>query len=274
MYDTMRDRFWIWGQDPGTHHEANNNGYHLPGENIMTPVEGALYLGVPNCCRVVMQNRPYPPFDQHSLIMSPLRRVVWSIVGSGGSKRNDDGNSDIDEVVRQARMFPNVVGGVLDDFFNAEGARYSVDDLREFRRKLREESPRPLDLWVVWYEHQLDMAVREHLDVCDVITFWTWRARNLPMLEENIARVREATPGKRHLAGCYMWDYGDRQPMPMEAMRRQLDVYGQCLEDGRIDGVIFCSNCIADLGLDTVELTRQWIAEVGERSVSTSATDR
>ena len=32
-----------------------------------------------------------------------------------------------------------------------------------------------------------------------------------------------------------------------------------------IDGVIFLASCICDLELQTVEWTRQWIAEVGEQ---------
>ena len=36
---------------------------------------------------------------------------------------------------------------------------------------------------------------------------------------------------------------------------------------GEIKGVILCSNCIADIGLDTVEYTRTWLQAHGEEEV-------
>ena len=59
----LRDTLWIWGQDAGSHHRTGNNTWNLPGENRMGPVEGCRYLGIPNCCRVVMGGHPTPPFD-------------------------------------------------------------------------------------------------------------------------------------------------------------------------------------------------------------------
>jgi len=94
---TVRDRFWIWGQEANSH-----SMYALGGPSKMTAVEGAYYLGMRNCCRVVMADKPRPPFDQDSMAMDSLDRVVWSVVGSGGSTSNDDGWGDVDEVARQA----------------------------------------------------------------------------------------------------------------------------------------------------------------------------
>jgi hypothetical protein len=42
-------------------------------------------------------------------------------------------------------------------------------------------------------------------------------------------------------------------------MRYQLDLYHRLLHAGKIDGIILCSNCIADLGIECVEYTRAWI---------------
>jgi len=110
----LKDKFWLWGQSPNAHHETGDNYYNLPGLNIMTPLEGAMYLGVNNCCRVVIHNQPHPPFDQHSMALASMKQVVWSVLGASGS--NNDG-VDLKEVLRQAEIFPNITGGVLDDFF-------------------------------------------------------------------------------------------------------------------------------------------------------------
>ncbi|HOJ10432.1 MAG TPA: hypothetical protein PK733_07560 [Clostridiales bacterium] len=60
-----------------------------------------------------------------------------------------------------------------------------------------------------------------------------------------------------------MWDYGGKNPMPIDLMQYQLDKYYEWLKSGEIDGIIFCSNCIADLGLEAVDITREWIKKVG-----------
>jgi hypothetical protein len=61
-----------------------------------------------------------------------------------------------------------------------------------------------------------------------------------------------------------MWDYGAKQPMPVETMKRQCETGLRWLKAGRIDGMIFLASCICDLDLPAVEWTREWIAKAGE----------
>ena len=49
--------------------------------------------------------------------------------------------------------------------------------------------------------------------------------------------------------------------MSMELMKHQLEVGYRLYEAGKIKGMVFCSNTIADIGLETVEYTRQWLNE-------------
>ncbi len=261
--NTLRDRFWLWGQTPGSHHRHDT--FRLPGVNRMGPAEGARHFGIPNCCRVAMYESPMPPFDRDAAELRDLRRVVWSIVGAGGVTRNDDGWGDLDEVVRQAGMHANVSGGILDDFLTPKRrALFPPERLREMRARLREGAGRPLDLWVVCYEHELGEPIAAHLAECDVITFWTWQAENLRRLDENLERVAALTPGKRRLAGCYFWDYGGRRPLTPDLMEHQCDRLYQAIRRGLIEGVVFCSNCTADIGLETADTARRWIARVGD----------
>ena len=261
----LRDKFWLWGQDPGSHHASENNVWNLPGVNQMGPVEGAEYLGIPNCCRVVMNGKPVPPFDADSEALKGMNELIWSIIGDSGSKRNDNDGDDLDEVLRQARKYPNITGVVLDDFFAGKNgeARLSVNRLKEIKLKLNSEVPSPLSLWLVYYDLYLDRDYQEYIDLCDVITFWTWQGCELKSLDKNFDKFKNMTPQKRRLAGCYMWNYGESKALSVEDMKLQCEKYYQWLKKGDIDGIIFCSNCIADLGLDTVAWTRNWINEVG-----------
>ncbi len=266
MAETLRDKLWIWGQDPNTHH-GTENPWRLPGENRMTPLEGCCYLDIPNCCRVGMSGIPKPPFDRDAMVLDTLDRVVWSILGDTHSG-ND---AYLEEVLRIAKKHPNVVGAILDDFICSPGRSeiYTPEKLKEYREKLHTELDRPLDLRVVLYEYELDKPVKAHLDECDVITFWTWYAANLTQLEANYEKLREIVgPNKPILMGCYMWDYGGALPMPLDLMEYQLEVYRKWLHEGKIDGIIFCSNCIADLELKAVDYTKAWIQEHGAEVLS------
>jgi hypothetical protein len=266
----LRDKLWLWGQDPGTHHSVNGaNAYNLPGENTMTPVEGAEFFGLSNCCRIVMGDKPLPPFDRHSEELSAMNQVVWSILGDCGSNRNNNGGDDLDEVLRQANKYSNITGAVLDDFFDGTTgeARIPLNNLKEIKVKLQVDAPHPLDLWLVYYEIHLGRPHQPYFDLCDVITFWTWNGRNLCDLESNFEKIMQLTPGKRRLAGCYMWNYGEQKPMTIEQMKHQCSIYYDWLQKGYIEGIIICSNCITDIGLDTVEWTKNWINEIGQKEI-------
>jgi len=259
---SIRDHLWLWGHEAGSH----NGRFGIPGSSSITPTEAARYMGIPNLIMVAFGGRPEPPFAQHALPMRSLARVVWSIVGDSSSTRNDD-SPDMEEVIALAAEFPNVTGAMMDDFFhkpNEHGAvaRYSAQQVAGFRQRLH-GAPRPLDLWVVLYAHDLDLPIGDHLGQADVVSFWTWKSEDLGHLPGNFARAEALAPGARKVVGCYMWDYGASQPMPVERMAYQCETGLQWLKEGRIEGMIFLASCICDLGLEAVEWARRWIADVG-----------
>jgi hypothetical protein len=259
LSDVVKDKLWIWGHDSGSH----NDQYGLQASSRMTPAEGAFYLGVPNVIMVRYNDRPKPPFHQYAVALRPLRQVVWSIVGAGGAAASDE----IDMAMDLAAQFPNFSGVMMDDFFRYDEASgriavHTIEELEAIQSRLK-TSDRKLDLWVVLYNHQLEHPVEEHLEVCDVVSFWIWTSENLESLERNFQRVEEIAPSCRKVLGCYMYDYGNGKPMPVDLMKHQCELGLQWLRHGRIEGMIFLASCICDLELETVEWTRQWINEVG-----------
>jgi len=269
----LRDHLWLWGQTPGSHHASGV--YNLPGVNRMTSAEGCTFFGIKNCCRVAMTAGPFPPFDAESEALRHLDNVVWSIIGAGGVHRNEEHFGDLEEVIRQAKLFPNITGAVMDDFLLNEERRknFTPEKLTVLKKHLREDAGRPLDFWTVYYDREMHIPVQDYLDVFDVITFWTWFGYNIPKLDENLEKLFAATPGKRRLAGCYMWDYGCAKPLTPELMQYQLDVYKKYMLTGMLDGVILCSNCIADIGIAEVDQTRKWIEENGSITINHRASE-
>jgi hypothetical protein len=258
---TVRDRLWLWGHEEGAH----NGQYNLPGESRIGPAGAADYLGIRN----VVMVRYGGNFDarHYAESLQGMDRVVWSIVGAGG--RSEGG--EIPFVREMAARYPNWRGVIMDDFFAAPGpdeelAVHSPDTLRTVQEQLW-VGGRKLDLWVVLYAHQLDLPVGPHLEQCDVVSLWTWRAADLEMLEAALDRLDDIAPDIRKVLGCYMWDYGEKRPIPLASMQRQCDLGLEWVRDGRIEGMIFLPSCICDLGLETVEWTREWIRYVGDEPV-------
>ena len=122
---------------------------------------------------------------------------------------------------------------------------------------------RHLDIGVTLYTHQLDPRIRPHLECCDVVSLWTWKAQDLKKLEQNFALAKSLAQGKQLRLGCYMWDFGAKKPMPVELMRKQCEFGLEQLRRNNISGMIFLASNICDLDLEAVEWSRQWIAEVG-----------
>ncbi len=260
----VRDGFWIWA------HEAGSHGYDewgIPKPSRITPVEAALYMGVGNVIMVRYGGKPEPPYEQYGVPFRSLKSVVWSIVGAGGVA--SDGERT--EVLKLAKHLPNMTGVMMDDFFKSpsedrEVAVLSLDELRDIRNDLT-ASGRKLKLWVVLYDHQLSLPVKDHLSLCDKVTFWTWEPANLENLERNFDAVEELAPSCGKLLGCYMWDYEQKRPMPVDTMKMQCSTGLRWLREGRIEGMVFLATCICDLDLEAVEWTRRWIAEVGDEEI-------
>lgn len=259
---TVADRLWLWCHQAGSHNYIKQIG----AESRITPADAARYMGLNNAIMVTFGGLPEPPLLSHAQALAGARKLVWSIVGDSSSKRNDS-LSDLDEVINLAPNCPNLQGAIMDDFFHAPDAsgsvsRYSVPQLEYFANRLH-GATRPLDLWVVLYDHDLSLPVAPLLAPCDVVTYWTWTADALPQLATNLPRARDLAPGKRIVLGCYMWDYGRGQAMPKASMAEQCRQGLAWLKTGEIDGMIFLASCICDLNLETVEWTRRWIGEAG-----------
>jgi hypothetical protein len=261
----VRDRLWLWGHDAGAH----DDGWGLPGPSRITPAEAAFYLGVPNLILVRYHGRPPLPLDQFAVPLRALKRVVWSAVGAHGQTDA----AERAHVLGLAAQNPNVTGIILDDFFvekpaPGEGpAALSLDQLRELREQ-GSAGGRPLDLWAVLYEHQLDERLAPYLGLLDVVSLWAWDAQKVRGLGGTLERLETLAPTCGKVLGCYLWDYGRKGPMPLDLLRHQCESGLAWLRQGRIGGMIFLASCICDLELEAVEWARGWIATVGDQPLS------
>ncbi|MBN2445799.1 MAG: hypothetical protein JXO22_03690 [Phycisphaerae bacterium] len=256
----VRDHLWIWAHEAGSHTTAE---WGVPEPSRMTPVEGAVYLGVSNVILVRYNGRPAPPYHQYALPLRAMREVVWSVVGAGASTNPADRAA----VIALRDELPNLTGVMLDDMFGVPAdseqvAALSLAEIRELRGVLRGPG-RPLNLWGVTYSHELTRPISEYLSLCDKISLWTSQASQLAHLERHLVALEKLAPSADKVLGCYMWDYEPKQPMSVASMELQCEQGLRWLRNGRISDMIFLATCICDLDLDAVEWTRRWITDVG-----------
>ena len=264
---TVRDRLWVFACP------ANSDWSYFKRRSIMSPAESAFYLGVPNIIMVQIgesteqHKRFEPPFEQYAIALRPLKRVQWSIAGSGGFTSNEETR----QILELARKAPNFTGIYLDDFFyehEREGKRAALrlDELKEIRRELK-GSNKKLDLNVTFYTNQLELPVGDYLNLMDQVTLWTWKPADLANLEANLTKLEKLAPHTRRMLGCYVVDYDQKQSIPVSAMKFQCETGLRWLRQKRIDGIVFLGNTSMDLGFEAVEWTRDWITKVGDTTI-------
>ena len=56
--------------------------------------------------------------------------------------------------------------------------------------------------------------------------------------------------------------------MPLDRVRKQCEFYTDDLKKDELQGVIVCSNCIADIGLPAMDYIRDWIKEVSNEEIT------
>lgn len=116
--ETVRDRMWTWAVDASFDWDAKEEGT-TPGKNRMTPVEGAVYLGVPNVMFIQYNGVPAAPFEQYYTPFKAMDQVYWTL--SDNSNKNHALGPAQEHVYKLAAENPNITGLLLDDYIGGPG---------------------------------------------------------------------------------------------------------------------------------------------------------
>lgn len=282
-HETVRSRIWVWGHPAGVYNESFLAS--LPKKSTIEPVAAADFLGIRNMIFVRYDGKPAPPFESYYAPFQRLDRVYWSLVGASGATSVDER----EQVFQLAEAHDNVVGFILDDFFHVSSigpgadpdveARDSSGDVVPFEASLSPQELRALGqravrgtklpIMAVVYTGQISLRAKAHLAEVDQVCLWTWRPADLQDLEGNLTKLEKLVGDKPVFLGCYMYDFNDRRPLPVELMQRQTELGYQWLKAGRIEGMIFLATPNVDVDLEAVNWTRDWIARVGDERLET-----
>ena len=273
--DTVRDRLWIWEQAAGVYNEFFLS--RLSNKSTIEPVSAAHYMGIRNMLFVRYDGKPELPFHTVYEPFKKLDRVYWSLVGTGGATSAEERQ----HVYKLADENDNIEGFILDDFFNDHHtdrpsdatseppkASLSPAQLRELRqRKVREKR---LPVMAVVYTGQISPRAKTHLDEVDEVCLWTWRSQDLKDLKSNFEALENLVPDKPFFLGCYMFDLSTQRPLPVKLMNIQTKLGYKWLKADRIQGIISLGTPNVDVGLESVEWTREWIANVAGEPLKTN----
>ena len=142
-------------------------------------------------------------------------------------------------------------------------ASLTTEQLRGLRGRATARGRR-LPINAVVYTAQISPRAAAHLAEVDEVSLWTWAPADLEDLEANLSALERLAPGKPVVLGCYMFDFSANKPLPVEPMKRQVELGYRWLREGRVTGMIFLASPVCDLDLEAVEWTRRWVAEVGD----------
>lgn len=252
----LSEKLWNWGHLAGSH-----NGL-CKVDCKMSPAEFAKEYGIKNSFIVSYGGNIVPPFENTAKDMASLDKVVWSVLGDSSTPLPEDelGNTkDILEVLDKA---PNIVGGVVDDFFSpVRMERFTPEVLKRIKKALNDKG---LDFWCVLYNNQLDLDLEKYMECFDGVTFWIWEARNIPNMDEYLAKLLEITKDKPVMLGMYVYDYcAEGGVMDPSLFEMQIKRYFELLCDKTIEGVIFCSNTLGDAPLETNRVLKEYVRKYG-----------
>lgn len=111
--EKVRDRLWVWALDACFDWNAHEEGTS-PAKNRITPVEGAVYMDVPNVMFIQYQGIPAPPFEQYYTPFKAMKQVYWTLSNNGNQEHKL--GEEQEHVYRLAANNPNITGLLLDDF--------------------------------------------------------------------------------------------------------------------------------------------------------------
>ena len=254
------DKFWNWGHLEGSHNQWLGMDLH------MTPEEFGEIYGIRNSFMVSSKGNIQPPFDALADRTASLKKVCWSILGDSSTPLPEHPLGETEEILRCAASHSNVVGGVIDDFHAAgRQERFTPPVLEQIRARLNENGK---DFYAVLYEFQVNEPDQAAYYNCvDVITYWIWEQAHIDDLDTHIDNLFRAYPEKRKMLGMYLWGYAEEKPMQLERFQKQLHTYVKLLEEGKIEGIIFCSGCVGDAPLLTNKYLKEFLAENGDREI-------
>jgi len=260
---TIRDLMWVWGNP-----EMTKKGPHTPATFAQaSPAERARLLGVPN---VLMAGLGLPDDEQQAetltkqVASSP--QLVWEISPDGeGLGPPFVYRETIASIRKLTKRYPQIEGVLLDDMSTQKINRgFKPEHIRRIRELLSDTHDQ-VKVWGVLYTMSMNRkGIRKYINELDVINLWTWHAKDVVDLTQNVARCEQWFPGKPIVVGLYLYDYGNGRRIPLDLLERQCTTALQLAHARRIRGIVFLT---ITNDAKAVKWAADWIKRVGGQRI-------
>lgn len=272
---TVRDKFWLFAsrEHDDDIYLGNNTtqSWMYSKWSRITPAEGALMLGVNNIIMVASDGIPVPySKDAYGYMESfcRMKKVMWSCTGSSGFRIGNEERF----ICHLAEHYNNVCGAYFDDFKGdpETAVPRSPEKVKNLFANVRTEldkAVRPMEMWSTCYVEQLKEFPAEVFTPMDGIIIWNLNVDGINTLEEGFSEYEKLLPNKRKMLGIYIYDYRQRRAVPDELMEKQCELGLEWLKSGRIEGMVFLTNCVMGVGLTSEYWLRDWIDKVGDEEL-------
>ena len=266
---TIGDRLWMWGHHPMSFASMKRarEGYNLPYDRRIDMADACRRMGIPGCFVVRWRNLPTKAeLPEYMKQFEDMRRIGFSITDSAAEPFAEKVRLGLE----LADRMPNLTTLIMDDYWSCGGKlKRPLFELEAVRGQL---AARGMKLSVVLYSdaNGVKPEFKSVLDLCDEVTFWFWRGMNTGSIEDRVSRLRDLIGAEKPvLLGQYMWDFGDKRPMPAATMESQLAQTSRLLAAKAVHGVIFHCTPLVDMNLDAVNVSREWIRANADRKWGT-----
>lgn len=112
-------------------------------------------------------------------------------------------------------------------------------------------------------EPEVDAAFQPFMAEFDGIVMWNWTESQYKEIPGKFEIFKKMTPNNRRMFGCYLWNFGECKPATAEAVIWQLDFYRERILAGEAEGIVFHTNTMADLDLESYDAAYQWVQQHG-----------
>jgi len=252
------DKAWCWALSPAYIGEISRKSA-TQRELFSSPSELADFFHVRNIVFF------HPGNHEPQLLqgLSQFNQVICNIGDPLFLKDMEQQDKKAGAFSRLSVFFPNVVGGIVDDFSTAvKEGRMTAKAMKETYEALKSANA-SLRLTAVVYTMHLDLDFSSYLPCIDIINLWVWKSADLVKLDEYLQAAERLFPGKQIHLGLYLHNYGEARhrvpmPLPLDLLQFQLKRAQEYVRTGRIEGFhLLGSYMKQELSSDEA----RWVAE-------------
>lgn len=271
---SIRDRFWIWGMPVNALQALDERVAEAFGRSTITVGQAMQRTGAHN---VILAGGL--PISRESVDAVPSARRILCKTALHRPRPGGDGMSAgvLDEEACLARLAEakklaagdaRIEGFLIDDFSTGTiDAGVKPEHLSRLQFANASCGPH-LPLNGTIYTMTLDRpelpALLPHLTQLLVPL---WHADQIAGVPAVLDRLSELTSGKPMMLCLYLYDFGNKRPIPRELMQQHLDLAEDLPLASRVCGLVICGTCMMDLEWPSNQCLYEWLDRVGDRTI-------